>query len=131
MRESTFIVGFALVVAGRMVLERGLRHLTAEHKIRLLDAFSRQRMLAAVPVLLTLGLAFGVMRFRPEHRSWVPEMTAALGILYLLLLSVRSWRRLATLRMPDGYMKAFGVSRLLQVLGICVLYSAFLSLNRF
>ena len=53
-----FIILFCCVALSRVVSEKGLRKLSAEQKVRLLDSFSKMRMYYTIPLIVLLGIFF-------------------------------------------------------------------------
>ena len=70
MNVPYFIVGlmglFAGIYAGRVIMERALRLLTAEDKLKLIDGFTNLRVFESIPLLLVLALMVGVL-FLPHE----------------------------------------------------------------
>jgi hypothetical protein len=106
------------VLGGRIMLERALRLLSAEQKVKMLDSFSRSRV-------TYIAAAFGAMILYAVVQSLGVSVEASyFAALILPLVVLMAWshvssvRRLRALAIPDAYVRTFQRSRALGYVGI-------------
>jgi hypothetical protein len=120
-----FVLAFILIIASRVLLERHLRNLTAEQKGVLIDEFAAQRMYSYVPMVVIFLASVGAMYAFPLSSQPILWATwAALGI-YIVILSVASGRKLRSLKMPLPYIRAYVISRMIQVVALILIFVSF------
>lgn len=119
--ENAFVVLLAAVVAGRILSERALKHLSTEQKAMLLDAFRGQRAYGLIPLAVLLGGYFVLLRF-----TVISSALLSPGY-WLGLLAYLAWNfwftrsLLASLRLPKSYLTQFNVAQVIQYGGLGVL----------
>jgi hypothetical protein len=110
MNSPYFVIGiaglFAGIFASRIIMERALRLLTAEDKLKLLDGFSKLRMFGSIPLLLALGLMMGAL-FLP-HEKIAPAYLAACVVFLASMVFQQFYvrRRLRALAVAEGYRRS-------------------------
>ena len=110
MNSPYFIAGivglFAGIYASRIVMERALRLLTAEDKLKLLDGFSKMRMFGSIPLLLVVGLMVSVLYLPHEKIAMAYLGTCILFIGAMVAQQIYVARRLRALSIAEGYCRA-------------------------
>lgn len=122
-----FIVFFGAYLISRVINERNLKRLSGEEKARVVDGFSNYRIykLAAV-VVLVFGFMLVSSAF-PRIGSTLAAIYFALLFLTVIVSSIIIHKTLRRLNLPDGYVKTFWLSSLLQYFGILFLFAIILS----
>lgn len=106
------------MAVSRIINERGMRRLTPEQKLRLLDGFSAARAYSLIPLLVLVG-AFWLLSSRPE----VNKQYLAIGYFSLLILFVitrvfLNQRKMGQLDLPQDYRRLFSLSQVVSCLGV-------------
>src|SRR5262245_26704093 len=94
---------FGAIVVSRVYGERALKTLTPEQKVRLLDGFSRFRVLNLIPIVVLFIGYVGGLRYFPEHAT---ELVIASLIAVLVLFAINHVliaRKLREIDTPPTY----------------------------
>jgi hypothetical protein len=117
-----FIIFIATFIGGRLISERALRLLTDEQKGRLLQSFSKFRLVSLFGVV---GLVIGHYALRSlVPNSYFAQSAVFVGVLvaYLLISSLISFAKLKKMALPDNYINQFLLSTLIQYVGLFVFF---------
>ena len=130
MRDTALIVGVAVMMIGtvisRRMTEGAFGRLEDATRLRLMDAFASMRVWNIVPLFVLVG---GVVLLRQQFVqygmiAWGVFAAALVG--YLALLHVMTMRKMATLPLPDEYLKAYRRARVVCYLSLLALWGAIL-----
>jgi hypothetical protein len=129
MLTPLFMTGLLLLMAGlfgsRYLGERALKLLSSEEKVKLLDSFSRMRMLAGLPMILILLLFLGIMQVSPAW-FWPAYFSGlALFALYFFIMHRLVFRKMTELGINAQFQAAHRKARWLAYGG----FAAFFTLN--
>lgn len=113
----------AAIIISRFMMERALRRLSDTEKARLVDSFSVYRTWNFTIVLLLAMLYLMIMRYLPEWRSIWNLLFFSLFLTIVITVSVLSWQKLKRLNLPEGYIRSYLLSLLIQYLGIGVVFA--------
>jgi hypothetical protein len=106
-----FLLGLGLLItstiASRFISEAGLRQLSGEQKVIVIDAFAFQRKYS---LLMVLGVF--VIFYR------MPTVLLAFLVLYLLGATAWAFRRLSQLALPASYRRAYLLAQGAQMAGV-------------
>ncbi len=114
-------------IGSRIMRERSLRLLTAEQKVLLLDAFSRNRVIypsvaVGIAILYVLTVALGA----PLAAGFL--WAFLLPVVLLLAWShVRIMMKLKALELPEAYRRVFNLGRLLGYCGLVFFLACFVA----
>jgi hypothetical protein len=111
MFPALFYIGLAGMFTGlivsRILLERALRLLSADEKLRLLDNFSRLRAFGSIPLVLIAFMFFAIAGLPPSFMLPAYFGTWALFIGFIWLQSRYVHRRLCELGIGEVFRAAF------------------------
>lgn len=105
------------VVISRLIMEKAMEKLEGEMKLKLLDAFSRQRkyrLYFIVPIILVYFLA---LKYFSEQAVIIVVTVAIIYMAYFLIRSVLNYKKLSFLAVPDSYRKAFLIASITVLVG--------------
>jgi hypothetical protein len=109
------VLAAALYLAALFLSERMLaparRDLSAEEKVRLVDAASGFRTATYVPSVAALLVLGFTITLWPEHLGRIVIATYVTFIGATVLASVYSWRQIRALEIRDSYVRRWGLSR--------------------
>ena len=116
-----FVASF---VASRFLSEKAYKLLTADDKVRLMDAFSGFRKYSLVPLLVLMGGFYLIVMKLPEYR-----MTAVIGLLvitvvYVAVMNLFNVKVLKALNLPGAFVRGFVLSRTLTMLGMLAMFAS-------
>src|SRR2546422_66610 len=95
--EITLVIFLVCVAVGRILSEKAMRLLSADEKVRLLDALSGLRAFSFIPLIVIVVLVFGMPRWLPDAASWLYLAGLALVLAYALSIHIFISRKLSTL----------------------------------
>lgn len=116
-----FAVFVTTVIIGRIVQERAIRRLSTEAKGRLVEAFSGLRLAGLLPLAAIAGLYFlmtglDAMTTQAMLAIYLPAMIA-----FTLVMQVLVHRKLRTMDLDPGYLRAYAIGRGVTLVGFGVL----------
>lgn len=121
MNSPYFIIGiaglFAGIYASRVIMERALRLLTQEDKLKLVDGFSKLRMFGSIPLLLVLAMMVGVLYLPHERIAPAYLGTCVLFIGAMVAQQIYVSRQLRALSIAEDYCRAASRAQWLSRLG--------------
>ena len=122
--EVAIVVLLVTMVAGRILSERALTHLSVEQKASLVDAFRGQRAYGLIPLAILFAVYYALISYTSTSRSL---LLVAYWVALLAYLAWNFWftrTRLATLGLPKTSLTHFGIARAVQYVGFGVLVAA-------
>ena len=117
------IVLVAAVIISRVIMEKALKNLRPDEKVKLLDAFSGYRIYNYAAILILMVLYFGAMRYFPESTSAIAPVFLISFLLATVTTSVLTYRKLKSLGLPPQYVKNYLISFAVQYAGIAFLFA--------
>jgi hypothetical protein len=124
--DPTFglIVFVSAYVISRIIGEGALRKLSVEQKAALLDAFSAYRIYSLITVMaIFVGYIFSVY-FLSRYDYFINAFFFGLIICLMLYNTFFAYKKLYRLNLPDGYVKSFWLSTIIQYVGVLFLFVA-------
>ena len=118
------VVWFVTIFAAVSLQRKSIRLMSPEDKIRLVDAFSERHALSGILfVFLIAGTVGGLYFFREFARPII--LVALVGVLALSAFSFTAmYRRLRDGGVPEHFLKAFQISRVLRLIGAAGFFGA-------
>ena len=130
-QDPTPLLIIVAIIAGAVIsaiiTQRALKHLNSEGKARLLDSFSRYRVFNSAFPLVIFGVWFMTIVSPPRWRS---PLTVIFALSYLAVstaVSLLSYRKMKSLRMPAGYIKNYMLGLAIQYIGAGFAFAALLA----
>lgn len=123
--NDLFLIGVFLlclcIVISRVLSEKGLKILSDDQKVALLDAFSNMRKYGFIP-LVFLFVIF-IMADRTYHRLNSIAYFFFIGLLitYFIIIQIITSRKLGKLNLPKSYLKIYLTSRIIYYFGFACL----------
>jgi tetratricopeptide (TPR) repeat protein len=105
----------------RLLMEKANAALDSETKIKLLDAFAKQRkyrLLIALPVLF---LYLFSLKYFPENAASIITIAGILYGCYFVFQSLKNYRIVRSLSVSDAYLKTFKMASLIVFSGFVLL----------
>lgn len=130
MAVSGYIALMLAIVASRIINERGYRILSAEEKLRLMDGFSSARAYSLIPLVILICVFAFLLTQTALDKSIVTGGYFTVLVVYVVLRSVWSHRKMKSLLMPATYRRYFTISQLLALLGTAWFFFTILSDQR-
>lgn len=131
MDKSIFglLIFIAAYIAGRFISERALKLLSEKEKGRLLQGFAKYRVYSLVGIVLIVFVYFGISSALPN--SFYSSMQFFIGalVLYLLVGTIYSYKKLKDLKLPDAYINQYLISTFVQYVGIFIFFAFLISRN--
>jgi tetratricopeptide (TPR) repeat protein len=108
---DSLIVGIGLVfvpmIISRFMMEKALSKLDGEMKLKLLDAFSRQRKFGML-IGLSVFLAYlFFLKFLPQYTNKIVLFFGISFVFYFIIRNVINYRIIKFLNVPPAYCKTF------------------------
>ena len=125
--ETAFILFLVAVVVSRIISRQALKELSSEEKAALLDAFSGMQAYSLVPLIVLLALYFGLFQFTSVSVFAITVGYFALLVAYAIWSYWFTRRKLATLDLPDSYLRKHGMARTIQYVGLGVFFAVAIS----
>jgi len=113
----TFIIILLPVLISRFLLEKALKNLDPEMKVKLLDAFSNQRKYSGLIMLPLLVGYFLLLRFLPQYSLITITVFGISFIFYFVISRVLNYRKVVKLGLPEEYLKIQRLSILMIATG--------------
>jgi tetratricopeptide (TPR) repeat protein len=114
----TIVLILTPLLISRFIMEKALAKLDGEMKLKLIDAFAKQRkyrLLIAVPVLIIYLLS---LKYFSSYSKEIIIVFALLFILYFMIRSFRNYKTVQALSVPESYCKSFKLSSAISFLGL-------------
>jgi len=116
------IMLFVCVVVSRIISEKALKHLSSEQKVNLLDNFSSHRKYYFIPLVLIFLIYVAVGRSFPYVGKIIYLLFVIFIIVYLIVMHIRTSKKLSQLKLPKQYLKLYAISRVVYYIGfVCLL----------
>lgn len=113
----SFILIFVPIFISRYLMEKALKELDAEMKVKLLDAFSNQRKYNGFILLPVIIIYFVLLKTMPEYSMLVIGIFGLAFIVYYALSRILAYRKMVMLQVPENYLKKYKISTWLVALG--------------
>lgn len=113
----TFIIVFLPILISRFLQEKALKNLDPDMKVKLLDAFSRQRKYSGLIMLPLLIGYFLLLQFLPEYSLITIAVFGVSFIFYFVISRLLNYRKMVRLGMPEEYLKIQRLSILMIATG--------------
>lgn len=117
-----FVAFIVTYIAGRWISERALKTLTENEKGKLVEGFSRYRIVSIVGVVVLLILHFAILNLMPDNSGTTLSIFVVLFVVYLLGSTIYAYRKLKSLEISDNYINQFLFSTLVQYVGLFVFF---------
>ena len=118
------IVFFVLLVASRFLNEKALKILSSEEKVKLLDGFSNMRKYNLIPIIVFIGIYFLMNKYFPQLYLVIFISYFGLLIIFVILTSIITFKKLHKLELPKNYIKKYIFSMIIQYIGITILFTS-------
>lgn len=116
-----FVILLCCVTLSRVISEKGLRKLSAEQKVRLLDSFSKMRMYYTIPLIVLLGVFFFLeYQFKELSFYWFWGFMVLI-IAFQLAMTYVIVKKLKSINMPLEYIRKAIFARWIIFAGLIVL----------
>jgi hypothetical protein len=122
-----FIVFVAAVIISRVIMERALKPLSSDEKVRLVDAFSGQRISRYVVMFALMIAYFAATRYAPQLYNVSSLMYIVTLLVVTTVLSAFSYRKLKSLDLPPDYIRSYLISLAIQYMGFGILVAPFVA----
>ena len=121
-----FIAGFVLfficIIISRIISEKALKYLSSNQKTNIVDTFSNQRKYTLIPFVAILFVFIITVRLYPHLGTTLLMFFVVLMIAYLIVIQIRTSKKLFQLRLPKQYLKIYKISRSVYYFGfVCLL----------
>lgn len=113
----TFIILFVPILFSRFMMEKELKKLDAEMKVKLLDGFSNQRKYMGFVMLPIMLVYLFLLKMFPEYSLVCVGIFALLFIVYFIWSRRSNFRKIKELGAPEAYVNAFRNATIMVALG--------------
>ena len=103
------------------VLTPELRQLTAEEKVRLVDASSEIRYTRYIPSALAIAILSSAITVWPQHTGRIVVSVYAAFLVATVTVSIYIWRRMRTLDIRESYLRRWALSQAIYTVGVACL----------
>lgn len=107
------IILFGIVIVNRIINERNLKKLSNSEKLKLINAFSKTRIVIIIPTIVIIILFFLGINFFKEFAFYILIAAITLIIINYILNTIFIYRKLKGLNVPAGYIKATLIGRVI------------------
>lgn len=111
-----------LVLLSRYVSDRGLKTLTPEEKVRLVDGFSSLRIWNLLPFVLLFISYLVLTRIAVVEYAVVTVVFLGLVVVSAVAVQYATLRKIRSLGMPDSYRRWYIRGRLIYVAALIILF---------
>jgi hypothetical protein len=118
------VIFLLLIVVSRFLNERAIRTLNSEEKVKLIDSFSNMRKYNLIPIIVLIGLFFFLTSYFPEFYLTIIISYFGLLIIFVIITSLRTFKKLHKLELPAIYIKRYIVSMIVQYFGLSILFTS-------
>ena len=109
------------IVISRLIMEKALGRLEGETKLKLLDAFAKQRKYSLYFVLPVILVYLLTMVYFANYATPIAVSVLGAFIVYGIARNTYSYRKMKALEVPADYLRAFKRSAVLTSLGFIAL----------
>ncbi len=122
--SNVFIISIVVlcvcIVISRIMSEKGLKTLSPEQKVSLLDEFSNQRKYSFIPIILILIVYIVVVHFFPEQSVTLYLVFIFCLLAYLVIMNIVTSKKLKKLGLPKSCLKLYLASRFVYYFGLVI-----------
>lgn len=115
-----FAVFLASFVVARILHERALRRLSTEEKGRMVEAFSSHRLVALVPIAGMAAVYFGMTNLGLSLTAFLGVYIPAV-LVFAAVSHVLVFRKLRELETDPAFIREYGISRAITLVGFAML----------
>ncbi len=120
--EIGFAVFILCLIGSRIIAEKGIKVLTIEEKGKLVDSFSSMRAYNLIPIVLLVLVYYILLTKTSLNEELVNGVYWAGLLLYVVIIYILTNKKLVSLDLPSKYVKIFNISRIIQYIGIAILF---------
>jgi tetratricopeptide (TPR) repeat protein len=113
----TILLLLGPVLISRLIMEDALKRLDSNMKVKLLDAFSRQRKMSLLITLPALVLYMLALKYFPGYTWKIILGFGFFYIIYFIWKSFRNYKKLQEFEAPDHYSKKYRLATIIVLAG--------------
>jgi TRAP-type uncharacterized transport system fused permease subunit len=122
--QAIGVISFlALIFLSRFYHEKGMSALNPDEKVKLLDSFSNMRKYYLIPIMFLIGVFYVVKPYLSEHYLVSFFTLLAAILIFALIVSIVSYRKVKRLSLNKEYMKHYYISRAILYIGVIILFT--------